>query len=215
MLFILLAGGNSTRFASGQKKELTPIASGQNALATIAQLLDHVPAIDHLHVVYHEQHQADIALAVQCFSRRISFSSAGTTRQESVYLALQATLNYQHQKVLIHDGARPWLTKDLLMRIIDALEYYDAVVPLVPVVDSLKRINSAGMVIEQCDRSEYGLAQTPQGFTFAPILLAHQHLQNQTFSDDVALFYAYHKIQAVAVAGDVTNKKITYQGDLS
>ncbi|NIZ47331.1 IspD/TarI family cytidylyltransferase [Entomospira nematocerorum] len=214
-VFILLAGGKSSRMGGGSKKELTPLSQGVSALEMIIAVINTVVSIDHLHVVYHPAYYDETLEIMQKFIRSSSLSPAGETRQESVAIALDAIHILHPHHVLIHDGARPWIEASLIMRIMKQLTHHDAVVPVIPVTDSLKRVNQHGVIVEECRREEYVLAQTPQAFLFEKIWDAHRRGKDFICTDDASLYSMVLGDHAVTVLGDVHNKKITYQGDIT
>ncbi|NIZ40160.1 IspD/TarI family cytidylyltransferase [Entomospira entomophila] len=213
-VFILLAGGNSSRMGGTLKKEIAPLSDGVSALERIVSVVNTIPEIDHLQAVYHADYHDETKRAIQQFTRSSSLSPAGGTRQESVAIALNALSEINPFYVLIHDGARPWVDADLILRIMHQLVHHDAVVPVIPVTDSLKRVNQQGMIIEECRREEYALAQTPQAFRFEKIWDVHQRGKHFVCTDDVSLYSMVLGEHAITVEGDVRNKKITYQGDI-
>jgi 2-C-methyl-D-erythritol 4-phosphate cytidylyltransferase/2-C-methyl-D-erythritol 2,4-cyclodiphosphate synthase len=92
--------------------------------------------------------------------------------------------------VLIHDAARPFLTDDLITRLLAALDGAPAAIAAEPVADTLKRAASDGTIAETVDRAGLWRAQTPQAFEYAPILAAHRRAADAArseFTDDAAL----------------------------
>jgi len=145
----------------------------------------------------------------------LRFVEGGRTRQQSVLRALQALAASAPACVLIHDGARPWVTSDLIQRVRAAAESRGACVPVVEVSEALKRVDDRGVVVAHEPRHAYRLAQTPQGFGFPAILEAHEraHREGRQCVDDAELYGAF--IGPVAwVPGDPVNRKITWPHDL-
>jgi 2-C-methyl-D-erythritol 4-phosphate cytidylyltransferase len=145
----------------------------------------------------------------------LRFIEGGLTRQRSVLQALRALAGSRPGFVLIHDGARPWVTPDLIGRVRASAESKGACVPVVEVSEAMKRVDGGGMVVAHEPRHAYRLAQTPQGFRFDAILEAHEraHRENRQCADDAELYGAY--IGPVAwVPGDPANRKITWPHDL-
>src|SRR6185369_7818610 len=90
----------------------------------------------------------------------------GAERQDSVRLGLEALAVQVPDRVLIHDGARPFPDAALIDRVIDALDAAPAAIPGLPLGDTIKRV-AEGVVRETVDRSQLWRVQTPQGFHFA------------------------------------------------
>lgn len=213
--FILLAGGSSLRMGGdANKKELLPLNNGLNALQNIVSVLNESSQVNHLHVVYSLDHKNEILQSVRNYKGKLTSSLGGQSRQMSVFGALQSLQMDAPQYVLIHDGARAWLSKSLLDRTVACLNTCLAVVPIIPLVDSLKRIDRFNNIIEECDRSQYALSQTPQGFVFTKIMQAHQALQHSSYSDDSSLYFAYYGEHAQLILGDTANRKITFKEDV-
>ena len=101
-------------------------------------------------------------------------------------LGLEALAGDPPSHVLIHDAARPLVSDGLIGRVLTALEDADAVLPVLPVTDTLKRVE-AGLATAGPDRSVLARAQTPQGFRYEAILAAHRALAGRELTDDTAL----------------------------
>src|SRR5690606_20819632 len=97
----------------------------------------------------------------------------GDSRQESVRLGLESIAHRKPVHVLVHDAARPLASHALIDRVLDELESYDAVIPALPVIDTLKRA-SDNIVSETVSREALYAVQTPQGFQFEKLLAAHR-----------------------------------------
>jgi 2-C-methyl-D-erythritol 4-phosphate cytidylyltransferase len=139
----------------------------------------------------------------------------GATRGESVRRGLEA-VPFSADVVLIHDAARPLVTRALVDRVLAAATTGVGAVPAIPVADTLKRVDSDGAVLETVDRSSLARAQTPQGFPRAMIVAAYAHAAAAGFdeTDDAAVVERMGG-RVVLVDGDVRNTKITTQEDLA
>ncbi|GMO27864.1 MAG: IspD/TarI family cytidylyltransferase [Termitinemataceae bacterium] len=151
---------------------------------------------------------------------KIYFVPGGNSRRLSVYNALKFLAVFAPDYVLIHDGARPWISKELINKTIEAVLRLGAVVPTVPLCDTPKELDDDGnFVVRHLTRAKVTAAQTPQAFLFSKILEAHTkaceaELQdNKEWTDDAEIWGAYIGKCAV-IAGDEKNKKITYARDL-
>jgi 2-C-methyl-D-erythritol 4-phosphate cytidylyltransferase / 2-C-methyl-D-erythritol 2,4-cyclodiphosphate synthase len=115
--------------------------------------------------------------------------------------------------VLIHDGARPFLDRGTIDRVIAALADAPAVVPALKLADTVKRAED-GRVLETVERAQLWRAQTPQGFRYREILAAHRAANGLDLPDDAAV--AEHAGLAVRlVAGSEDNVKVTTAEDLA
>jgi 2-C-methyl-D-erythritol 4-phosphate cytidylyltransferase len=143
-------------------------------------------------------------------NKKVSFVEGGKERKDSVYnglCALEKDIDY----VLIHDGARPFVKKELVLKIIDSLRKYPAVICGIKVRDTLKIVKN-GYVSYTLKRDDVYLIQTPQGFKKELILSAYR-LRNRKFYDDAQLL-EIDKKRIKVVEGDIFNFKITYPQDI-
>jgi len=137
----------------------------------------------------------------------------GARRRDSVVAGL-AALESGADWVLVHDAARPLATEVLARRVVERLLLgdVDGVVPVVPVRDTIKRVDGDA-VVETVDRGPLVVAQTPQGFRVAA-LQAAQRLDPGDVSDE-ALLIERAGGRVVTVPGEAANLKVTYPGDLT
>lgn len=141
----------------------------------------------------------------------VTVVAGGATRQESVAAGLHAVWP-DVERVLVHDAARALTPVAVFERVVAALESgHDAVIPVMPVVDTIKRVD-LGAVVEGVDRSSLAAAQTPQGFR-RTVLDAAYAAAATAHTDDAALVQAAGTAVAT-VAGDERAFKITTAADL-
>jgi 2-C-methyl-D-erythritol 4-phosphate cytidylyltransferase/2-C-methyl-D-erythritol 2,4-cyclodiphosphate synthase len=134
----------------------------------------------------------------------------GATRQESVRNGLEALAPIPPDRVLIHDGARPLVTGAVIERVIRALDGSEAVAPMLAVADTLRR--KTGQGYEPVAREDLFRAQTPQGFHFRKILVAHREFASYAATDDFQLAEKAG-LSLAQVAGEETNLKLTTAED--
>jgi 2-C-methyl-D-erythritol 4-phosphate cytidylyltransferase / 2-C-methyl-D-erythritol 2,4-cyclodiphosphate synthase len=137
----------------------------------------------------------------------------GLTRQETVRLGLETLAETAPDYVLIHDAARPLVTRQVINDVIAALDAgATAAVPLLPVADTLRKMENGTWITVPRD----GLmrAQTPQGFRYDAILQAHRDFAAAEVTDDMALA-ELAGMRIAAVPGDEKNIKITKAEDFS
>lgn len=152
------------------------------------------------------------------FQHRLFIVSGGSTRQESVYKGLTVLAEKVPDNiafVLVHDGARPWVSSQVITDVLKAAEQHGAAVPVIPVVDTQKEIDKEGKIIRHLDRQRIAAVQTPQGFLFNQLLAAHRSARydGSTYTDDSEI-YAKYCGAVYTCPGARKNKKITYQEDL-
>jgi 2-C-methyl-D-erythritol 4-phosphate cytidylyltransferase len=145
----------------------------------------------------------------------VDFVEGGESRQDSVYRALKAIGPAHPENVLIHDGARPWLSAALVERVLAAVERWGGCVPLVDASEAVKQVGEMPWIQGHLERQSIRCAQTPQGFSFARILAAHEKACAgcRHCSDDGEVF-ALFEGPVAWVAGDPGNRKITWEHDM-
>ena len=215
---LLVAAGRGTRASGGA--DATPkqyrVITGAPVLAhTLTAFMDH-DQVDQILVVIHPDDQARFDAIADMFANTVITSvHGGTSRQDSVYFGLRALQSTSPEFVLIHDAARPFVDREVITRVINALGTHDAALPVMPVADTLKRGRDA-LVEETVDRSTLYAAQTPQGFRFPMILQAHEAARgvpHQTFTDDASIA-EWHRIPVALTQGSSRNIKLTTAEDI-
>jgi 2-C-methyl-D-erythritol 4-phosphate cytidylyltransferase/2-C-methyl-D-erythritol 2,4-cyclodiphosphate synthase len=207
---LVVAAGKGSRFGGPLPKQYLPLGGATVLRHAVSALADHPRVADVLVAIRSEDRglfdRTTAALAV------LAPIAGGETRQDSVGLGLEALAGYRPDRVLIHDGARPFPDRALIDRVIDGLDQAEAAIPCLPVRDTLKRAE-AGVIRETIDRSALWRAQTPQGFRFDAILAAHRAAVGRAFTDDAAVAEAAG-IMPLVVEGSEDNLKITTPQDL-
>jgi 2-C-methyl-D-erythritol 4-phosphate cytidylyltransferase len=143
------------------------------------------------------------------------FIEGGAERQHSIANAIEAVRG-EPELVLVHDAARPCVSRPLIERVIAAASEFGAAIPALPIAETVKRVNSDGVVTETIPRDELRAAQTPQGFRRDLLQSAYAHAAEHGLSatDDASLVEAYGA-EVHVVEGDPANLKITYPSDLA
>jgi 2-C-methyl-D-erythritol 4-phosphate cytidylyltransferase / 2-C-methyl-D-erythritol 2,4-cyclodiphosphate synthase len=142
----------------------------------------------------------------------VRFVTGGDTRQQSVRAALEALSAAPPPRVLIHDAARPDLPQAVAERLLGALEAHPAVIPVLPVVDSMA-VASGGLMTTQANREELRRVQTPQAFCFGEILAAHRAWANEATAGDDAQVARAAGLDVALVDGDERLRKLTFAAD--
>ena len=143
---------------------------------------------------------------------RIRVVSGGATRQESVTNGVLCT---NERIVMIHDGARPYLSQECLNRLKECMRRSKAACLMVPCKDTIKRV-ADGYIVETIPRAELMAAQTPQVFDREILLecLKKAREDHYTGTDDCSVVEKYADIRIAVVEGDYENLKITTPDDL-
>jgi len=139
--------------------------------------------------------------------------SGGATRQASVSAALSAAPD-DATRVVCHDAARPLATPELFERALDALDGWDGVVPVLAMVDTVKRVRD-GAIEGTEPREALAIAQTPQAFVASALRAAHERAVRDGFeATDDALLLERAGFRVRAIEGERTNMKITTPEDV-
>jgi 2-C-methyl-D-erythritol 4-phosphate cytidylyltransferase len=141
--------------------------------------------------------------------------AGGANRVESVSRALEAVADAEEPDfVLVHDAARALTPPELVVRVVEALRAgYPAVVPALPVSDTIKAVDAVGAVLATPERAGLRAVQTPQGFVTELLLRAYQQAGAAEFTDDASLV-EHVGGQVQVVDGDPLAFKITTRLDL-
>lgn len=174
----------------------------------------------HIVVVIHPDDDALVAKAFRqvLSAKPIEAVHGGATRQQSVLAGLRHLKNKGITHVLIHDAVRPFFDHQLLDRIADSLAGgAPAVLPAMPVADTLKRADGTGTVLETVSREHLFAAQTPQSFVYDTILSAHEkasEIGRTDFTDDASIA-EWAGIPVTIVEGAADNVKLTVKRDIA
>jgi len=143
----------------------------------------------------------------------IKVIAGGKTRRESVYagiLSFSPAIDY----VIIHDGARPLVSKNLIIRVIEAMEKFPAITTGVPAKDTIKYIDKDLFVKETLNRDKLYYIQTPQAFRYDILKNAHEKVKAEiNITDDASLVEMMGQ-KVKIIDGDYENIKITTPIDL-
>lgn len=213
---IILAAGRGARAGQAHGPKQYRSISGKSILRrSVEAFLGH-PHIDEVVVVIHPEDHDRCEAALGVLFGKLKVVTGGATRQASTLNALEALAADPPDLVLIHDAARSFIETPLIDRVIEAAEATGAAVPALPVADTLKRCDEAGLVLETVPRADLHAAQTPQGFQFAAILDAHRSAARalEEFTDDAAIA-AWAGLPIKIVEGDSGNTKITWERDIA
>ncbi|NPV44194.1 MAG: 2-C-methyl-D-erythritol 4-phosphate cytidylyltransferase [Firmicutes bacterium] len=145
----------------------------------------------------------------------IKLVPGGKERQDSVYNGLRAC-NPQTDFVIIHDGVRPLINQDIVIKALSTAEIYGACGVAVPVKDTIKVVDEKGFVKNTPDRDRLWAVQTPQVFRYPLILKAHERAREQGFigTDDTVLVERLGE-RVKIIEGSYENIKITTPEDLT
>lgn len=215
---LIPAAGMGKRMGASINKQYLELA-GMPIVARTISVFENAPFIDGIFLVtpadeipYCREHVVE----AHDFRKVLEIVPGGKERQNSVMNGLRALQRQagEHDVVLIHDGVRPLISRELLMETIEAACGSDGALVAVPAKDTIKRVQS-GFVVDTPDRETLWQAQTPQGFRFGVIFAAHQAAEREGFmgTDDASLVERRGGTVRV-IRGDYRNIKITTPEDI-
>jgi 2-C-methyl-D-erythritol 4-phosphate cytidylyltransferase/2-C-methyl-D-erythritol 2,4-cyclodiphosphate synthase len=219
---LIVAAGRGHRAGEGLPKQYRalPQGNGETVLgATLGAFVSH-KEVQRLCVVIHPDDVElynDSLKTLSCIDN-IEYVFGGETRQESVLEGLKALAKHGPEakqtpkQVLIHDGARPFVSAEIISRCLTALGSAAGAIPALEVTDTLKRAEQ-GTVTQTVSREGLWRAQTPQAFRFDAILAAHASAPILPNITDDAAIAELAGLPLAIVAGEVGNVKLTHAED--
>lgn len=210
---IIPAAGQGKRMNAGKNKQFIELEQIPIIIHTLKVFEEHSHCKGII-LVINDAEKADFQQLIK--KHRISkikhLVSGGQERQYSVYNGLKAV--EEGDLVLVHDGARPFLTHESIEALLSKTILTGAATLAVPVKDTIKRAKD-GVVVETVERSSLWSIQTPQAFHLPIILEAHEKAVRENFlgTDDASLLERVDQAVSI-VAGEYTNIKITTPEDL-
>ncbi len=197
---VIVAGGSGLRM--GSNKIFLPLGT-DSVLQRVVSAFDAVCGINNIIVVLKKE---DISTAKELLSSfsNVIFAEGGANRTQSVESGLtKATAPI----VLIHDGARPFVSPAHILDIVSAVAEFGSAIPALPITDSVRECKNS-TVVGTFNRDNLYSVSTPQGFTTADIKKAFDLRGNTSYTDESELYSA--KIApAHIIAGDPNNRKLT------
>lgn len=204
---ILLAAGNSSRSGLNYNKVLFTL-DDKPLIYKSAQNFINDEKCNKIFLVC-KKSELDTFKKIFSKENKIEYVIGGQTRQESVCNAL----NYvDSEYVLIHDGARPYYSQELLFNIIEKFNTFNAVIPAMKVTDTIKVVEK-GMVVKTIDREVLRTIQTPQGFKTSVIKLAHRLANKNNYTDDSSMVEELTNEKVCVIDGEKGNIKYTQKED--
>ena len=210
---IIVAAGSFTRM-EGVNKQLAEI-SGIPVIIRTLMAFENSNLVSSIILVV----RADDVFSVQLLTEKYGITKltdivcGGNCRQESVVKGL-SRVSVTAEKVLIHDGARPLVDGDAIERVAKGLDSFSAVTCAVPIVDTVKRVDTNGQVLETLNRDGLVSVQTPQGVRVTDYKSALEKAEDlSAFTDDMSIMEKAG-FKVLTVMGSRDNIKITTKRDI-
>ncbi len=208
---IVVAGGEGRRFGGPKQFELL---RGKPILQYSLEIFESCPSIAGVCLVVPEERLQDArALIPKTCKKTRWILSGGAERQHSVACGFRALPVCD--AVLVHDGVRPFFTRELAEKIAAGLKEHEGIIPALPLRETIKEVDENQIITRTLDRSSLWAAQTPQGFRYSTLKAALAKADSEKFvgTDEAALVERLG-IPLRIIKGDSFNLKITTREDL-
>ena len=210
---IIVAGGKGLRMGGEIPKQFIPIAGKPVLMRTIERFRQYSARLNIILVLPKAQQAYWQELCdTYHFDEDYQIADGGETRFHSVQNGVKLIPDDEQGVVGIHDGVRPFVSVEVIKRCYEAARTHQAVIPVVPVVETLRHITGDGLG-ENVLRSDYRLVQTPQTFLIQLFKQAIKQPYTEQFTDDASVVEAYGK-SIFMVEGNRENIKLTTPFDL-
>ena len=216
---LIPAAGRAARFntdgGTEGNKVFAPLMGRPLLRWTAAAFADH-PGIDGIVVVAGAGEVARCREALDGLDKLLAIIPGGETRQVSVAIGLFTLGGAADDLVLVHDGARPLVTPEIITRCLDGAREFGNAVAALPLTDTLKAVDDTQIVQRTVDREGLWAVQTPQAFRIATLFDAHIAARDQGWSgtDEASLVERFGAEPVHLVLGAPDNLKVTRPGDL-
>lgn len=215
---IIAAAGKGSRIGGPVPKQYLKIG-GEPVILKTLKVFQALREIDYIFVVTNKEYVDHCWKIVEDhgIEKVEGIVAGGAERQDSVYNALQEINSSRPgvEYVLIHDGARPFVSEDVVLNVVKATAKYGAAVACVAMKNSVRQMDGEGRESHSVDRNNYYSVQTPQGFRKANLIRAYQAAMREGYyGTDDASIAERAGFQVEMVAGDYQNIKITTKEDL-
>lgn len=233
---VICAAGSSARMGGLKKEYRTLNNSGNSASDSLTVLgcavlaFASVPSIETIVIAIPPDGEAQARKALPSgilsgAKPNVLFAAGGSSRRASVFnaLSLLAASARIPRYVLIHDGARPWVSPSLIERVLSAVRTRGAVIPALTLTETPKELKAEGgeqscvFIERHLKRANICIAQTPQAFKFPEIFAAHEKaaaLAGEDFTDDAEVWGRFCG-QVAVISGEQENRKITFPEDIN
>lgn len=206
---IVTAGGSSSRYGKTNKL-LEKIEGKEVILHSIEAFLPFKPC--EIIVSASEDFEPELRTLLEKNGLdKVKIVRGGATRQASVYNALKSCETPDY--AAIHDAARPLIKQEDIRNCINKAVETKAAIVAVKAVDTIKKTDNSGKIVETPDRNSLWYVQTPQIFDYNLIMEAHKKLEGGNFSDDSGMVEAMGKDVFIS-EGSYSNIKITTKKDI-
>lgn len=213
---VIVAAGSGSRMNMGINKQFIKLKDKEIIVYTLEKFYKH-KSIDEIVVVVKEEEEEFFRKEIidKYNFKNIKLAYGGKERQNSVYNGLKL-LDKKCDIVLVHDGARPFISEKLIDNCIEEAKNHNAVVVGVPVKDTIKVINEDNDIVDTPERSKLWAVQTPQTFNYDVLVKSYEDaFENNFYGTDDAMLVERIGYKVKMIEGSYNNIKITTQEDLN
>jgi len=207
---VIAGGGRGTRFNNSQPKQFCHVA-GRPILDWTLSRFERSSLVNYIILVIPKgmQREAEKKLSLHRYKKLKVVTEGGKERTDSVYKGL-SLVDDDTQIVLVHDAVRPLVSLSLIHSAIRQAEIYGAVVPGIPIKETVKEKDEHDIVVKTLPRDRLCIIQTPQAFRYQLLKKAHQKAKSENLkaSDDAALLERLGE-RVKVIPGEESNIKIT------
>ncbi len=213
---VIPAAGSGKRIGTSLPKQFLKF-NGKEIIAYSIEKFNSCSDVDEIIIAAMPEHFVRLSKIIRKYGYRKAGTivEGGATRQESVHNALKVSGCSANDIVLVHDAVRPFVTSKLIRLTVGHVLKFKCCIPVLPVVETVKRISRSGYIEETIDRSLLASAQTPQGFRFGILKSAFEYADATGYkgTDEASIAEnAGYKIKTFP--GERTNIKITLKEDI-
>lgn len=210
---IVVAGGKGLRMGGDIPKQFLPVNGRPVLMRTLERFREYDEDINIILVLPKSQQDYWSQLCSEYdFHIPHKIADGGATRFHSVQNGLRLIPDTAQGIVGVHDGVRPFVSTDVIRHCYEAARVHKAVIPVTPVVETLRHINADGSG-DNVLRSDYRLVQTPQTFDIQLLKQANKQQYRESFTDDASVVEGIGQ-KVTMVEGNRENIKITTPFDL-
>lgn len=213
---VIVAAGKGSRMKMDINKQFIKLNEKEIVAYTIEKFYNHSNIQDIVVVVREEEANILKKEILEKYNfKNIKIAFGGKERQDSVYNGLKM-LDKDCKNVLVHDGARPFLSKEVIDNSIDAAKKHNAVVVGVPVKDTIKIVNKDNDIVDTPNRSVLWAVQTPQTFNYEILMKAYENaFESEFYGTDDAMLVERIGYKVKMIEGSYNNIKVTTREDIN
>lgn len=212
---VIVSAGRGSRMKADINKQFLKIRGKEVIAYTIDKFYNNKNIEEIIIVVREDEKEFFKANIIDKYGyKNIKIAFGGQERQDSVYNGLKV-LDKNCEIVLIHDGARPFVTDEIIEKSIKCAKKYNCAIVGVPVKDTIKIVNENNDVCDTPNRNTLWSIQTPQVFDYSLIMNAHEKAKaDEYYGTDDSMLMEYLGYNVKVVEGSYNNIKITTPEDL-